>query len=139
MLKIALPSLLLILIFNCAHDRNLDENLDKDINNRIEIINNGTEYRDTPVVSIGNIVQEVNNLILLSKDVENIKASINRSNTYFTENANKYRVETSGFIPLKIGMRLSEITDNIKRNELNLLNRIIIKRSKNGPPLFTAQ
>ncbi len=132
---------LLFLFFACANpdEKIADEYIDKDIENRLEIIKAGAEYQDTPVVSTEKITAEVNNLILLSKDVENIRASINQSNSYFKSACAYYHIENAGFNELKVGMRLAEITDNIKRNELNLLNRIIIKRSKNGPPLFTAQ
>lgn len=132
---------LLCLFFACGNpdEKIADEYVDKDILNRLEIINAGAEYKDTPAVNTEKITAEVNNLILLSKDVENIRASINQSNSYFKNTATYYHIENSGFNELKVGMRIAEITNNIKLNELNLLNRIILKRSKTGPPLFTAQ
>lgn len=109
--------------------------LDKEIADRELIISKDTAF----AAELTNITKEIGNLKLLTIDVENLSASINKSNLYFAEASLKYKVDTSGFVKLYKGVPLIDIVNIIKKNHLNLLNKIIISRNKNGALMYTAQ
>lgn len=130
-----------ITLFSCGrrHDPNETklniEYLDKEIAERTLVLS-----KDSSFSSELNIIRkEVDNLKWLTVDIENINASINKSNQYFKEASKKYNVDSSGFIMLYKGVPLQDIVNFIKKNHLNLLNKIIIERNKNGDLMYTAQ
>jgi len=135
--------LLSLLVLQCSPDPTMNdetsEYLDLQIRQRLELMNAGEDFKDTSAYEHNKIALRVNELILLSKDVENVKASINKSNSFLREAAAYYALPDSDLIILETGMRLEEITSALKSNELSLLNKIILKKSKNGAPVFTAQ
>jgi hypothetical protein len=130
-----------IVLFGCRQPNNNNklenEHLDKQILKRIDVIS-ASEKADSIMPALYDINREVGQLLLLSKDVENISASINRSNTYFSSAAKKYDVDSADFIVLKTSMPLNDVETTIKKNELNLLNKIIF-RNKIGTHMYTAQ
>ena len=111
------------------------EHLDKEINERVLILSKDTAFAG----ELDGIRKKVDNLKFLTIDIENLSASINKSNQYFGEAAKKYGVDTSGFVVLYKGVPLQDIVNIIKKNHLNLLNKIIIIRNKNGSLMYTAQ
>ncbi|MBK7668103.1 MAG: hypothetical protein IPJ32_12665 [Sphingobacteriaceae bacterium] len=130
-----------ITLFSCGrrHDPNETklnlEYLDKEINERTLVLSKDTSFSS----ELNTIRKEVDNLKWLTVDIENINASIVKSNQYFTEASKKYNVDTAGFIILYKGVPLQDIVNFIKKNHLNLLNKIIIERNKNGDLMYTAQ
>jgi hypothetical protein len=137
-MKTILQFTLLFFLFACkyeAHDpnRELNEDLDRQLAKRYEVITTDSSLKELQTVK-----EETARFILLSKDVENIKASINKANVYFVELARQYEVDSSDLIVMGKDTPLDEIVTNIKKNELNILTKIILKKSKNGV-LFTAQ
>lgn len=111
------------------------EYLDKEITDRALILSKDTAFSN----ELDSIRKSVDNLKFLTIDIENLSASINRSNQYFIAAAKKYGVDTSGFVVLYKGVPLQDIVNIIKKNHLNLLNKIIIVRNKNGSLMYTAQ
>lgn len=111
------------------------EHLDKEISERALILSKDTAFS----AELDNIRKNVDNLRLLTVDIENLSASINKSNQYFSGAAKKYGVDTSGFVVLYKGVPLQDIVNIIKKNHLNLLNKIIIVRNKNESLMYTAQ
>lgn len=111
------------------------EYLDKEINERSLILSKDTAF----AAELDSIRRCVDNLKFLTIDIENLSASINKSNQYFREAAKQYGVDTSGFVVLYKGVPLQDIVNVIKKNHLNLLNKIIIVRNKNGVLMYTAQ
>lgn len=111
------------------------EYLDKEIAARNELLGKDTSFSD----DLNLINKDVENLRLFTIDIENINASIVKSNEYFHEAAEKYGVDTAGFVVLYKGVPLHDIVSIIKKNHLNLLNKIIIKNNVNGELMFTAQ
>lgn len=111
------------------------EYLDKQIAERSAILGKDTSFSG----EINTISKDVENLRLFTVDIENINASIVKSNEYFNEAAKKYGVDTSGFVVLYKGVPLQDIVSIIKKNHLNLLNKMIIKNNVNGELMFTAQ
>lgn len=109
--------------------------LDKEILDRTQLLNKDTSFSN----ELNNINKEVTNLTLLTIDIENISASINKTNQYFREASKYYGVDTSGFVILYKGVPACDLISIIKKNHLNLLNKIIIRQNKNGNLMFTAQ
>ena len=132
--------LLVLFLFSCGRSHPNEtklnsEYLDKEIADRELIISKDTAFS----AELANITKEVNSLKFLTADVENLRAAINKSNQYFGEASLKYKVDTSGFVKLYKGVPLIDIVNIIKKNHLNLLNKIIISRNKNGELMYTAQ
>ena len=109
--------------------------LDKEIADRSALLSKDTGF----IPDLNKISKDVTNLTLLTIDIENISASINKSNQYFYETPKYYGVDTSGFFYLYKGVPLCDIVGIIKKNHLNLLNKIIIRQNKNGSLMYTAQ
>lgn len=130
-----------ITLFSCGRRNDPNETklnleyLDKEINERTLVLSKDTSFSE----ELNVIRKEVDNLKWLTVDIENINASIVKSNQYFTAASKKYGVDTSGFIMLYKGVPLQDIVNFIKKNHLNLLNKIIIERNKNGDLMYTAQ
>jgi hypothetical protein len=124
-------------LFGCGRTH-LNENklnndyLDKEIADRTIIISRDSVFAP----ELNKISKEVTNLTFLTVDIENINASINKSNLYFNEASKQYGVDTSGFVHLYKGVPLCDIVSIIKKNHLNLLNKIIMKK---GTLMYTAQ
>lgn len=132
----------LVLLFSCRQPNNNNnklenEHLDKQILKRIDVIS-ASEKADSIMPALYDINREVGQLILLSKDVENIGASINKSNAYFVTAAKQYDLDSAGFMKLEKSIPLNDVETTIKKNELNLLNQIIL-RNKIPTPMLTAQ
>jgi hypothetical protein len=130
-----------ILLFACNRRKDDDqtklneEYLDKEIAARISILSKDSVFSN----EIDTIRKNITNLQLLTIDIENINAAIIKSNQYFVESSLRYGVDTSGFAMLFKGVPVYDMVNIIKKNELSLLNKIIIKQNKNGGLMFTAQ
>ena len=109
--------------------------LDKEVADRTKILSRDSLF--TP--ELNEINKNVNNLCMLTIDIENIKASVNKTNQYFYEASKQYGVDTSGFVYLFKGVPACDIIPIIKKNHLSLLNKIIIQQNKNGGLMYTAQ
>ena len=140
MRTVLLPFFILIL-FSCGRRNDPNETklnleyLDKEINERTLVLSKDSSFSK----ELNTIRKNVDNLKYLTIDIENINASINKSNEYFKEASKRYGVDTSGFVVLYKGIPLQDIVNMIKKNHLNLLNKIIILRNVNGELMFTAQ
>jgi hypothetical protein len=130
-----------LVLFSCGRRNDPNESklnieyLDKEIEERALVLSKDTAFFE----ELNTIRKDVDNLKYLTIDIENINASINKSNQYFKEASKKYGVDTSGFVVLYKGVPLHDIVNMIKKNHLNLLNKIIIQRNVNGELMFTAQ
>ncbi len=111
------------------------EHLDKEINDRSLVLSQDTAFTE----ELNTIRKDVDNLKFLTIDIENINASLIKTNQYFKDASKKYGVDTSGFVVLYKGVPLQDIVNMIKKNHLNLLNKILIQRNKNGELMLTAQ
>lgn len=111
------------------------EYLNKEIANRTLLLKNDSVFKnEIPVIE-----KEIENLKLLTIDIENINASLIKSNQYFQSAAKQYGVDTAGFVLLYKGIPLHDVVPIIKKNQLNLLNKIIIQRNINDSLMLTAQ
>lgn len=140
-MKIILLSLILLFANSCRNavkKTEADVWLNKEIKNRIEVLNGIPQTKNMIFINPNEIDQEINNILLMSKDIENIQASVNRANKYFEGICSKHALNHSDFIVLRTDMHLDEIATDLKQNELNLFNQLIFKTGETGLPMYTA-
>jgi len=132
-----------ILLFSfCGnHDQGADMNryFATEIRNRRQMIDQLQRQNDSLKINTAAIDEEINNYILLSKDIENLSAAVNKANAYFLNMANSYDINYSDFTKLSTDMHLNVMATVLKQNELNLLNQLIFKMNRNQAIPFTAQ
>jgi len=110
-----------------------------EINNRREVLDNREKGKDTLKINTSAIDEEINSYILLSKDRENLSASVHKANAYFLNMANSYGINYNDFTKLNTQMNLDEIALVLKQNELNLFNQLIFKTNLVQATPYTAQ
>lgn len=142
-MKTVLLFLISILFFACGSSGNknakIDGPINKEIGARIKLLNTDSIQSDSIRFNPNEVDSTVNSLILLSKDIENISASVGKSNKYFDALAGKYKLSTYDFIKIKNGMHVDDIATTLKQNELNFFNRMLLKNNKGNLLLHTAQ
>lgn len=111
------------------------EYVESELAARRVLLSNDSLFAD----SINAIQKKVSNLCFLSIDVENLSACITKSNTFFVTTSKAYGLDTLGYFNLYKGLPLSEFELTIRKNELCLLNKMIISRNKNNGLMLTAQ
>lgn len=77
-------------------------------------------------------------LLLMSKDHENLQAAVNLSNQYLNELCSKHQFNASALNELNTGMSLSEISYLLKQNELNILNQVMLQKLNRSVSLESA-
>lgn len=111
--------------------------LKKEVNNRLAIY---TAIPSDSLMLPGDLVavdRRVQDLILLSKDLENLGASVGMANRFFEQLALKYGMESSVFLRLNALMHVDEVEKIIRQNELSFLNLFLLNYSKKTVPLVT--
>ena len=130
-------------VFSCStsenKNRKIDGSFNKEIGERIKILNKDSIQTDPLKIDPNEIDSAVNTLILLSKDIENISASINTSNNYFDTLASQHGFSPYEFIKVKNGMHVDDIATTLKQNELIFFNKILLKNNKSDLLLHSAQ
>lgn len=143
-MKLLFHILFFFLLISCSSDnenknRKVDESFNSEIANRIKLLNQDSVQTDSIKINAPEVDSIVNSLILLSKDVENIGASVNKSNNYFDTLAFKNKISSHNFIKLKNGMHVDDIATILKQNELSFFNLILLKNNKSDLLLHAAQ
>ncbi len=132
--------LILVVLFSCGRkmenqNQLNNEYLDKEIASRVLLLKTDSFFsKETSVIE-----KEVTNLKNLTADIENINASLIKSNQYFRAAAKKYGVDTSDFVVLYKDIPLRDVVPIIKKNHLGLLNKIIIKNNTCDSLMLSAQ
>lgn len=132
---------LAFVLFSCGRNNDPNEtklnleHLDKEIKERSLVLSRDSAFSG----ELDSIRRNVDNLKLLTIDIENINASIIKTNQYFNAAAKRYEVDTSGFVTLYKGDPLQDIENIISKNHLSLLNKIMIKRNAEGALMLTAE
>lgn len=85
-----------------------------------------------------SIHKRFQDFLLMSKDVENLQASVNLSNRYLNDLCAEHRLNSSSFHILKTNLSLSEISYFLKQNELNVLNQLVFQKLNRKVNLHTA-
>jgi hypothetical protein len=135
------PLILVFLLLACS-DRDRKEEAQnffkKEIDNRMASIKN-LEVADSLQLGVAEVDKEVDRLLLMSKDIENIGASINLSKKFFDELVVKYQMNRGDFTDINRDMSLEEIANALKGNELNFFNQFIFKYKDGQGAMYTAQ
>lgn len=128
------------LFAGCRHqnkNKDIDLYFEKEIIDRVNVI---CKQPDSMQISPAKINREVNNLVLMSKDIENIVAVTGRANRYFKTLADEQHLNAATFTPLSPDMELDNIASALKENELNFFNQVIFKmKGAEGIKIHTAQ
>ena len=82
--------------------------------------------------------KRVGELVLISKDIENLGASVRLSNEAFAGWSKSLGMNPADFETLSTQMHADEIEVLLRKNELDLLNQLLL-RSAGSHSLFTAQ
>ena len=94
---------------------------------------------DSLQLDVMEVHTEVDRFLLLSKDIENLDASINLARKYFDELAVKFNFKRNDFTDITKTMTLEEIANALKGNELNFYNQLLFKYKGAEGVMFTAQ
>ena len=133
----------LFFLYSCSNSENknrkINGSFDKEIGNRIKLLNQSDIQTDSIKVNPNEVDSIVNVLIILSKDIENSNAAINKSNTYFSELSKKYQLTTFTFLPLKKGMHVDDVATTLKQNELTFFNLILLHNNRSDLLMHVAQ
>ena len=108
-----------------------DQILDAEIATRVELLE-ASESNNLNKDSFPNakeIQTAINDLILLTKDVENSDAVIQKANHYFKNASERYKIPYEGFVVVLKTMSLPTIETTIKTNQLNMLDKIIFLKA----------
>lgn len=114
----------------------MEKYFEKEIRDRMSVI---AIQPDSMRLSPVKIDRDVNNMIMMTKDIENIRTTVITSNNYFRSLAVNHHINPADFPGLNLDMELDEMASLLKQNELNFFNQVIFKLSTNGSlPLYTA-
>jgi hypothetical protein len=138
-MKYFLPVLIVFLSFCTERERKEESSayFKTEIGSRMAAIKD-LKLADSVKVDVMEVDKEVDRLLLMSKDIENVQASINLSKKFFDELAAKNNINRSDFTDITHEMTLEEIENALKGNELNFFNQILF-RYKASPGMYTAQ
>ena len=133
----------MIIAVSCVDNQNknqaMDLNVDKEVRDRIGMIKNYANKNDTVFIDPEEVDKKVQDMILLSKDIENLSASVNLSNQYFKDLCSRFQLNYEEFEHLNTGMHVNDIASVLKRNELLFLNYILLKNGSDAVPMRTAK
>ena len=134
--------ILLVVLLSCDRNKRfqaINENLDKEIANRLSVLKGMSKYDDSLTIKSLAIHNETKRLILLSKDVENFKACLALSDKYFSDLSLTLQTEIPGNMALNILMDPHDAELRLKETELWFLNKIIFNSSGADIQMFSAQ
>jgi hypothetical protein len=106
---------------NYSENKNKKVNItiNKEIESKLKLLNTSGIQTDALKANAKQIDSNVNCLILLSKDIENISAAINKSNQYYKKLSETYKINNNQFKKIKVGMHVDDIETILRENELN--------------------
>lgn len=137
-LSLALVFAALLLACNRQNQNSeVDQYLEKEIRSRLSVLAQlpDSAGRIKKVCAIG---EEVDKVILLSKDIENLQAAVQSGNRLFRDLAAEYGMSQADFTMLSADMHINDMASFLKQNELSFLNQYLMLHSKTQVPLFTA-
>jgi hypothetical protein len=133
----------LFFLLSCENNSNknqaVDMNLDREIAERIQRIESYAKMNDTVFTYPKSIDEEVKKVILMSKDIENLQAAVNRGNAYFLSLAKEFKLNIADFEQLNTGMHVDDIGSALKQNEMIFFNHILLKSGTAAVPMHAAQ
>lgn len=133
--------ILFIALFGFASCKNKDHSKESESYFKTELAGRieKVSQLDSNYIDPNRIDEEINKFILLSKDIENLNASINKSTQFFDTISVKYQLNRADFTNIDKSMTLDQMAMVLKGNELNLFNQILFKNNKGESLMYTAQ
>lgn len=117
----------------------MDNYVEKEIRDRVKSIQQLNQEKDTVIIDPVAVEKKVAELILLSKDIENLSAAVSLANAYFDEKIRLHRMNASDIKILNTAMHADDMASALKQNEMVLFNHVLLKVSNNAVPLHAAQ
>lgn len=131
--------LISLAVLSCIDNSNknqaIDQNIDKEITERIIKIKELAKQNDTVFVNPDEVDKKIRDLILISKDIENLGASVNLSNQYFKELSGSFGINIADFEKINKGMHVNDIASALKQNEMIFFNHILLKSGNGTVPM----
>lgn len=125
---------ILILLFFIACSNQKKENkedvavLDKEINKRLDSLRLHPDLLSVENFDADSVHKRVQDLILMSKDVENISASVKLGNQFFSDLIQKQNLNGAMMLKIESEMTQDQINYVIKQNELWILNQVVLQK-----------
>lgn len=126
------PVVFILLLSGCGPDEKPSvpgtDMLNREIQTRLGDLLADSVSLNTQGIIPGAIHARFQDFLLISKDVENLQASIGLHNRYLTELCAKHQFNRSQLLELNTGMSLAEIDFTLKQNELQIFNQIWMQK-----------
>lgn len=113
--------------------------LNQEIQSRLTELEPHTAYLHALGLEPQAIHKRFQDILLMTKDIENLKASVNIGNAYTTELCEKQGFNPSSILKLNTQQSLSELAAVLKQNELTILNYILLQKLDGTVPLHSAK
>jgi hypothetical protein len=111
---------------------------EQEVSDRLLAMESPAVKNDSLAQRVREIDKRISEFILISKDIENLAASVSLSNAYFNELSEEFKLKSSDFSSLHPQMHVNEIAVRLRQNELNLFNQLLFRFS-GDTALYTAQ
>lgn len=131
---------LLVVLISCKTRDNsqlMKENLTNEINNRLAILTDLGKKDDSLNKLVLDLHKQSERFVLLSRDYENLKASVSEANQYFGIMAKAVTDKAAQPMQLMPTMSSTQIQLGIQQNELWLLNNLIFISNGKDVTLFS--
>lgn len=113
--------------------------LNQEIQSRLNALEPYTTYLNTLGLKPEAIHQRFQDVLLMTKDIENLKASVNVGNSYITELCEKQGFNNSSILKMDTHQSLGELSIILKQNELTILNQILLQKLNGKVILHSAK
>ena len=126
-------SFILILGVSCENAKGKDYTteeavLKREINARLKELDSLSEKLKQNGIDPQKIHKDIEQLLLVSKDSENLQASVNMSNNYFNTLSEEHLFNKSMLVHFSSEMNGKDISLALKQNELFILNQIALEK-----------
>jgi hypothetical protein len=131
---------LICLLCACSgrEDDHLGDHLNSQVQQRLSEIRSAELKEPRIKERVMEVDKKVNEFVLLSKDIENLSASVALANSYFDSLSHEFDLNSSDFTDLNTEMHVDEIAIVLKENELGFLNHVLMSQASGQPRVFTA-
>ena len=133
--------LMLLTMISCSRQNQYQEAEDyimKELDNRFYAAESG-KIDEESKNKLKAINKRAGELVLMSKDIENLKAIVKFSNFYFDSLAKALQMDNAAYLQVDAFMDINEISLVIRQNELSAVNEISFKAGLNNIQLSAAQ
>jgi hypothetical protein len=124
-----------LFLLGCAHKKDHGDRAyyEEQVSLRLQALMTDSTNRELPAVH-----EEIERIILVSKDQENPAAAVNLARTLFDSLCQTYGLQRSDFPDIEAGMAPEETELQLRENELAFFDRLVMKKNPGGGKMFTA-